>query len=70
MEIYTVPEKTSILQAYTKGDGVAGLAEIIGDKDDEEEQKAADVKKEPTKDDIEQADAEEVSAKDSVAKLD
>ena len=36
---YTVPEKLSILQAYKKGGGVAGLAEII--EDDDEEQPAA-----------------------------
>ena len=34
-ERYTVPEKLSILQAYKKGGGVEGLAEIIEDDDDE-----------------------------------
>lgn len=38
-ERYTVPEKLSILQAYKKGGGVAGLADIIED-DDEAEQAA------------------------------
>lgn len=33
---YTVEEKLSILQAYKKGGGVAGLAEIIEDDDDEQ----------------------------------
>lgn len=34
---YTVPEKMSILQAYKKGGGVEGLAEIIDDSEDGEE---------------------------------
>lgn len=40
-ERYTVPEKLSILQAYKKGGGVEGLAEIIEDDDDEEQPAAA-----------------------------
>ena len=39
-ERYTVPEKLSILQAYKKGGGVEGLAEIIEDDDDEERKPA------------------------------
>ena len=35
-ERYTVPEKASILQAYKKGGGVAGLAEIIDSGDEGE----------------------------------
>ena len=35
-ERYTVEEKLSIIQAYKKGGGVAGLAEIIDDEDDDE----------------------------------
>lgn len=35
-ERYTVPEKISILNAYKKGGGVEGLADIIEDDDDEE----------------------------------
>lgn len=40
-ERYTVPEKASILQAYKKGGGVAGLAEIIEDEEDEDQPAAA-----------------------------
>ena len=36
-ERYTVEEKLSIIQAYKKGGGVAGLAEIIDDEDDDED---------------------------------
>lgn len=32
-ERYTVEEKLSIVQAYKKGGGVAGLADIIDDDD-------------------------------------
>ena len=38
---YNLEEKLSIIQAYKKGGGVAGLAEIIDDDEDEEEQLAA-----------------------------
>ena len=41
-ERYTVPEKASILQAYKKGGGVAGLAEII-DSGDEGEGEEMDI---------------------------
>lgn len=34
-ERYTVEEKLSIIQAYKKGGGVAGLAEIIDDEDED-----------------------------------
>lgn len=34
---YTLEEKLSIIQAYKKGGGVQGLAEIIDDEEDEEE---------------------------------
>ena len=37
-ERYSVEEKLSILQAYKKGGGVQGLAEIIEDDDDEQQQ--------------------------------
>ena len=37
-ERYTVEEKLSIVQAYKKGGGVAGLADIIDDDDSQEEQ--------------------------------
>jgi hypothetical protein len=33
---YSLDEKLSIIQAYKKGGGVAGLADIIEDEDDEE----------------------------------
>jgi hypothetical protein len=39
-ERYTFDEKLSIIQAYKKGGGVQGLAEIIDDEGDEEEQMA------------------------------
>lgn len=35
---YSVEEKLSIIQAYKKGGGVAGLAEIIDDEDEEDGQ--------------------------------
>lgn len=35
---YTLEEKLSIIQAYKKGGGVQGLAEIIDDEDDDEDQ--------------------------------
>jgi hypothetical protein len=35
---YTLEEKLSIIQAYKKGGGVQGLAEIIDDEEDDEEQ--------------------------------
>ena len=34
---YTIEEKLSIINAYKKGGGVEGLAEIIEDEDDEEQ---------------------------------
>jgi hypothetical protein len=40
-ERYTLEEKLSIIQAYKKGGGVQGLAEIIDDEDDEEEDQLA-----------------------------
>jgi hypothetical protein len=39
-ERYTLEEKLSIIQAYKKGGGVQGLAEIIDDDEDEEDQLA------------------------------
>lgn len=39
-ERYTLEEKLSIIQAYKKGGGVQGLAEIIDDEDEDEEQMA------------------------------
>jgi len=39
---YTLEEKLSINQAYKKGGGVAGLAEIIDDESDEEEEQQLD----------------------------
>jgi len=33
---YNLEEKCSIIQAYKKGGGVAGLADIIDDDDDDE----------------------------------
>ena len=38
---YSLEEKCSIIQAYKKGGGVAGLAEIIDDEDSEEDQQNA-----------------------------
>ena len=35
---YNLEEKLSIIQAYKKGGGVQGLAEIIDDEDDEEDE--------------------------------
>lgn len=35
---YTLEEKLSIIQAYKKGGGVQGLAEIIDDEEEEDEQ--------------------------------
>jgi hypothetical protein len=40
-ERYTLEEKLSIVQAYKKGGGVQGLADIIDDEDDEDAQMAA-----------------------------
>lgn len=37
---YTLEEKLSIIQAYKKGGGVQGLAEIIDDEDEEDDQMA------------------------------
>ena len=34
---YTLEEKVSIIQAYKKGGGVAGLAEIIDDGSDDDD---------------------------------
>ena len=36
-ERYSLEEKCSIVQAYKKGGGVQGLADIIDDEDDSEE---------------------------------
>ena len=36
---YSLEEKCSIVQAYKKGGGVAGLAEIIDDEEDSDEGK-------------------------------
>ena len=36
-ERYSIEEKCSIVQAYKKGGGVAGLAEIIDDEDESED---------------------------------
>lgn len=38
-ERYSLEEKLSIVQAYKKGGGVAGLAEIIDDEEDSDEEK-------------------------------
>lgn len=40
-ERYTLEEKLSIIQAYKKGGGVQGLAEIIDDEDDEDDDQLA-----------------------------
>ena len=40
-ERYSLEEKLSIVQAYKKGGGVAGLAEIIDDEEDSDEEKGA-----------------------------
>jgi hypothetical protein len=37
-ERYTLEEKLSIIQAYKKGGGVQGLAEIIDDDEEEDEE--------------------------------
>ena len=37
-ERYSLEEKCSIVQAYNKGGGVQGLAEIIDDEDSDEDQ--------------------------------
>lgn len=42
-ERYTLEEKLSIIQAYKKGGGVQGLAEIIDDSEDEEQQNIANL---------------------------
>ena len=39
-ERYSIEEKCSIVQAYKKGGGVAGLAEIIDDEDESEDDRA------------------------------
>ena len=39
-ERYTLEEKLSIIQAYKKGGGVQGLAEIIDDDEEEDEEQA------------------------------
>lgn len=38
-ERYSIEEKCSIVQAYKKGGGVAGLAEIIDDEEESDEEK-------------------------------
>lgn len=37
-ERYSIEEKQSIVEAYKKGGGVAGLADIIDDEEEEAEQ--------------------------------
>jgi len=39
-ERYSIEEKCSIIQAYKKGGGVAGLADIIDDEEESDEDKA------------------------------